>query len=86
MKYKVIKGTELFSVLDPDEEELKWDIVNIHFEDEELSYYVIESLKDNNEIITIGALPDEIEEVGLSYSETILENIKEEVNVLLEIL
>ena len=86
MKYIVKKGTELFSVLDPDEEHLRWDITDIHFEANEIDYYVIETLKDNNEFITIGALPHELEEVELTYEEQILETIKIEVNELIELL
>ena len=86
MKYKAIKGTELFNVLDPDEENLRWDVVGIEFKGNEIDYYVIETVKDNNEFITIGALPHELEEVELTYSEKILEGIKIEVNELIELL
>lgn len=86
MKYIVRKDTELFSVLDPDEENLRFDIVDIHFDANEIDYYVIETVKDNNEFLIIGALPDEIEEVELTYAEQVLEGIKIDVNELIELL
>jgi len=86
MKYKVIKGTLLHDCLEPDEEDLRWDITDIHFEANEINYYVIETIKDNNEFLTIGALPDEIEEVELTFAEQVLEGIKTDVNELIELL
>ena len=49
-------------------------------------YYVLESLTDNYELIIKNALPEEVEEVNLTFGESILEEVKEEVNLLLETL
>ena len=80
MRYKVIKGSALYSVLTEEEKKMRFEVVRTHQTSKGVSYYTIEGLRDDNSLFTIGALPDEIYPVDLNYSEFILDGIKEDVN------
>ena len=86
MKVIIKKDSLLYDLLEEDEKDLKYDIVDMAVFGKEGIYYVLESLTDNYELIIKNALPEEVEEVKLTFGESILEEVKEEVNLLLETL
>tara|TARA_R110002020_G_scaffold204970_2_gene409344 strand:- start:128 stop:388 length:261 start_codon:yes stop_codon:yes gene_type:complete len=86
MKVIIKKDSLLYDLLEEDEKDLKYDILDMVVFGKEGIYYVLESLTDNYELIIKNALPEEVEEVKLTFGESILEEVKEEVNLLLETL
>lgn len=86
MKVIIKKDSLLYDLLEEYEKDLKYDIVDMVVFGKEGIYYVLESLTDNYELIIKNALPEEVEEVNLTFGESTLEEVKEEVNLLLETL
>ena len=81
MKYKVKKDSHLYSCLNNEQKELRYDIVRrCSTPSGKTTYYKISALMNDGTIYEENALPKELEEVDLTFEEQVEKQILEPIN------